>query len=837
MSEMAQALAAPLFLESGGFSSRLTIINELNFATPAQVILRELDGRQICVENVELPAHSRLELEVAEILEHAGSASPAGSVEVLPDPSIVVTMAVAAQLSITGSGINAGQHLEEEFTSAAAGSVGEMGALRAAGGPYQGTPVVAIQNLTGSRQSATATCVSDQGATRDLRVVIQAHAVGLVEPCAAHTDPGQFDLADALAADPGAPRHGPFGVTVSGENGPPAIAAFGFSWRGTSGGPAMSSQNFIDSGLLRSGNIVFTGVPIGSIPGASGAVFTPELSLTNSGPVARKANVLFARTDPSGVNTSEVASIDIEPRTSVTVPLPALPGEPDLRDSFLIRSDGAPGDMAAELASVASPGATIVEQIGKDQETLENGGAHPWNISNGQEAILLLFNHSASAKYFNVKIGNGAVLWQDAWQLMPMETRAIRIRDLIDGQVADHLGERLPRSLSSGELSWFTPNPSEGKGRLLEIDPVSGDIASNRTLARSFSCGYNFVICGAYLETGAITFPYGAASSPSYLGAVVPDICLAFDPTACSGQSYGQGGSGYTYNWYSNAPSIANVYGSASAPTAEFWGSAVGAGSATGQVQSQYCSKSGGGELTVTPTVNIQVAPGFVSMAGNGLVVMGASGLTSTAVSAKGNPSGGTVSWTAGPRLRISGTNSVNATVAGTAPSTSAGDTYASVAYSLSGQAASASQRFTVLNPTILKAASFPGGSKYTTSYQNGSLKGYYTSITYYVYDQMSPANIIALPGLAFTEVLTTLSNPYGADFTPADGNPRTVSSDASGAMMDALYAYATLPGLPTGFTASRSQSLSANGYPFSPAQQQSYTATGASIATQELHR
>ena len=71
----------------------------------------------------------------------------------------------------------------------------------------------------------------------------------------------------------------------------------------------------------------------------------------------------------------------------------------------------------------------------------------------------------------------------------------------------------------------------------------------------------------------------------------------------------------------------------------------------------------------------------------------------------------------------------------------------------------------------------------------------------------------------------TTVTNrncPPGVVFTPPDNTPTTVHSDATGKMIDDLSASAP-DGLPQGFAASRSQSLTANGFSFKPTQQQSY--------------
>jgi hypothetical protein len=61
-----------------------------------------------------------------------------------------------------------------------------------------------------------------------------------------------------------------------------------------------------------------------------------------------------------------------------------------------------------------------------------------------------------------------------------------------------------------------------------------------------------------------------------------------------------------------------------------------------------------------------------------------------------------------------------------------------------------------------------------------------------------------------------------------------TIYSNSIGQMPDLLYAYAA-GGSPKNFSASRNQSLTANGFGFTPTQQQSYTQTYATVSVQSV--
>ena len=244
-----------------------------------------------------------------------------------------------------------------------------------------------------------------------------------------------------------------------------------------------------------------------------------------------------------------------------------------------------------------------MEQIGRDQQTLYNGGGHPWDLSGGQDAVLLLFNHSAIAKYFDVKIGNGGVLWQQPYLLAPMETRAISIRDLIAGQIKDQDGKLLPKGLELGEIGWFNVHPAEGKGRLMQIDPASQTVAANTRVARNFSCSYVYVLCGGSINPYSVTINVGQSSGTLE---AVPAVCLSATPSRCYGQASSYGGLGFTYAWGVNGP--AEVNGSYTQSTATIQSTGAGTGYvncsitlAVGDTVSVTISGSGFGS---SPSVN-----------------------------------------------------------------------------------------------------------------------------------------------------------------------------------------------------------------------------------------
>ncbi len=74
------------------------------------------------------------------------------------------------------------------------------------------------------------------------------------------------------------------------------------------------------------------------------------------------------------------------------------------------------------------------------------------------------------------------------------------------------------------------------------------------------------------MDTATATFPVGGTGT---LGAIHAQTCTAYDPNACSGQSYGTG-EGYSYSWSSNNANIAAISGSSTNPSATFLGKSGG---------------------------------------------------------------------------------------------------------------------------------------------------------------------------------------------------------------------------------------------------------------------
>jgi hypothetical protein len=96
------------------------------------------------------------------------------------------------------------------------------------------------------------------------------------------------------------------------------------------------------------------------------------------------------------------------PKQSRELVLDGLQGEPDLQNSFIVYSDGAPGALMAKLVSTSDSQLHEVELQAKDASDTLNAGNHPWTVNGTTESTLLLFNHSSTKENFDVSIFEGA---------------------------------------------------------------------------------------------------------------------------------------------------------------------------------------------------------------------------------------------------------------------------------------------------------------------------------------------------------------------------------------------------------------------------------------------
>jgi hypothetical protein len=580
---MPVSLVVPLFLQGNQFSSTLTLVNNSTANTYADVTLRALDGSTIALLRVKFAPHSQQQVDIGELLNAKNSPATAGSILVMQS-SALAGPAIAATLSMTYLGSADPNYIDEEiFMPSMMGS----SVLQGVADRANGSPVIAISSLTGATQHVSVQCLGEHGASTTRQIELAAGETLITDACAGPDIHGS-DFQSALGQMDDA-THGPVGIRLTSDAMPGSFAAFALAPHRGNGDRYFSSVLFADPKTVNSANTVFTGVPVGAATLLPYGKYTPAISMTNFSVSEVHVHVTFAQTSGSTPQAQEVGSVTVPPGTSRELTLKGLEGDPDMQNSFILDSDGAPGALMAKFVSTSDTQLHEVELQAKDASDMDNAGNHPWSIAQSTESTLLLFNHSGTAQNFDVSIFSHGATWQKTYKLAPMQTKAVSIRELIENRVKDDSGNVLPKDAQSGEINWMDAVTGKGSGRMLESD-------KSAAMARNFSCGWSGLLCGLEFYQYLSDLGFGQTGE---FGDMLPITCTSGEPQYCSGQQTGTGGS-FTYSWTSGTPSVASVYGDSTLADVSLLGNSLGTSQVHGRVQSQYCFVGGGGPVAVS---------------------------------------------------------------------------------------------------------------------------------------------------------------------------------------------------------------------------------------------
>jgi hypothetical protein len=553
---------------------------------------------------VEFTAHSQRTVEVQTLLMSAVSPATTGSITVMQSPEFDGTMVILGQLLMTNRASKRPIYIDEEIAMPSAqGSQ----ILRAVADSGEGSPLVAITNLSESGQHVAIQCLAAKGKNFSKSVDLLAGETLLTEACSERTIHGavieSFSSTDSQGPD------GPIGVSLTTDGMAGSFAAFGLVRHEEGNNQFLSNITFTDPKMLRSPTTIFAGVPVGPASLLSEGNYVPELSLANFSTKELQVHVQYSQTAGTAPTSKELAALTIAAGASKKITFDNLQGDPQLQNSFLVTSNGAPGDVLAKLVSRNDFAPSPVELLGKDAQDTNNGGSNPWSIEQGAESTLLFFNHDQAPQIFNVLIASAdGSQWDKDFKLAPMETMAISIGDIIQKQVKDDKGKTLPAKAVSGQISWWTVGTASGPGtgRLLQSNRASG-------MARSFACGCPYILCGMNFFNYVTDLLLNTSSTP--LDQMIPIICL-YQVGDCTGtESSNSSSQALKYNWSSSNGATLQISGPSTNSSVGGYGASVGTGTMTGTVSATYygpimtCRFSGGGPTNVNPAVTFSGTP------------------------------------------------------------------------------------------------------------------------------------------------------------------------------------------------------------------------------------
>jgi hypothetical protein len=593
---MPMMMVAPLFLEDGKFTSRVSLVNASSEVTYATVFVRSLGGETLLQKRVLLGPNSTAHIALRELLDEAKSSETRGSIIVEQSPDLN-GMAVLAQLSITHQSAHT-SYLDEEL--AMPDPTMDSPILRAVGRGKEKSVLVAISSLSQYSQEIRTDCLSSNAETTSATVTLAPNSTVLIDACKRGTRTSVTSFAnqgvnaDEFVDDGEAGQSGTeaVGIQLVSNAGPGQFAAFGISRRRATGDVVLAALPFSDPKLAASSSTVFAGVPTGYADLLAGGSYKPYVAVANFSLHPAHVTVQFSSTSGAtgATSTSKVIASEIlvQAREATTVSLADLQGDPGLRNSFIVSSDAAPGDVAVSMASNAGDGEGEVELLGKDSAQSENMGAHPWSIAGGNESTLLLFNHTDQKQNTVVTVFSNKSLRRERMKLGPFETIALSISDVIRNNISDDQREILGTDPVEGEIQWTMGQDKTITGRLL----VSNKIAS---MARNFSCQSYNVLCSNTITPASTTVHVGANTGFS----LTPSSCIAYTIGACTGSPGGSVSPLFEWNWGGGLnASCGNSYSCTLTATA------AGSTTVTGTAYTTWCNKPATASVTVKPTIS-----------------------------------------------------------------------------------------------------------------------------------------------------------------------------------------------------------------------------------------
>lgn len=554
-------LSAPLFIEDGAVTTSITVVSLVNQAVAITVSGYEPGGASLGSSAIPLEPHGEREIKIADLLRTWKSGARTGSIRITQDAK-VEGLAVEAHLSINGTANGRAVRLVEVFERPAAGR------LQAVASGVAGNPAIALWNIGTAAQTVTVRCLAETGVGGSAETTLEAGRMAVVAACG-----GEMPAAaGAIFSASGGGAGQAFGVSISGSGAPGSLAAYGIAQRG--GRPV--AMTFRDAAEQRSGDSIFTGVPVGATGLVPGSSFAPEIAVANFGGGAANVSVTYA----SGTAAAAaVARVSVPAGSSRTLRLPALGGDPELRNSFVVASDAPAGAIATAMTSDGGAAAgPLVSWAGTDPKRDTNGGAGRWSVANGDATTLALFNPANAPAQASVHISAMGVLWAKSYTLAPMETRAVNVGELIANGEMDIRGRRIPTDATEGEIAWFTPNSGEGMGRLAVTNAAAATFASP-------DYQIYFVLCSVALDPYVLSFDWEDTAD---YGPLIPEFCTAISAYACSGTASGPGAA--SYSWASLNQSVATISGPTTNASAQVYGAGPGQAPMECQVDTKTCS-------------------------------------------------------------------------------------------------------------------------------------------------------------------------------------------------------------------------------------------------------
>jgi hypothetical protein len=406
----------------------------------------------------------------------------------------------------------------------------------------------------------------------------------------------------------------------------------------------------------------------------------------------------------------------------------------------------------------------VLDPIAQQSST----GTYPWSIEGDSSTVIYIKNVTSRVQKFFLQLNfagseqvpEGGIYQPRPRTIEPGQTIAFDIRNLRDNQIPDDQGRLIPKDAKQGQVHWSVRGPENRVliGRAEQVDASQG---LNSTYSSQVCCPDTYV--SSRMAPPSAT---GIINSTQQFTAYVKY-------QDCFGNLYENSVNG---PFVSTNTSIATVNSTTGLATARSPGvtniqvtttDSIWTEDANGDCQLSSFTHTISATYTVKPAVTIS---------GLNKVPLDSSGdsrvTKSIQLTATGNPSGGTFSWSKNStKVTLSNTTSATVTVTSAVASDFRNDVTITVTYTVNNQSTTASQDITVVKPTSLTQTSStpnptghtcdpsaPSNSCATSNFTgNGIYSSYLTTITYDVMDQFTPAQVITGFTLFISESYTPL--------------------------------------------------------------------------------
>jgi hypothetical protein len=333
------------------------------------------------------------------------------------------------------------------------------------------------------------------------------------------------------------------------------------------------------------------------------------LSLANFSDIPLKYSVQLADTVTSPVKDTDgnshpplvnvLHSGTIPPHQTDEYVFSGQEAQNGLLHSVVVTTAAKPGTYQAKLVSRSTGILYQVELLAKETREMNNAGVHPFTLKEDSQSHIILFNHSKNDAKAGIFINSGpATVWASEIVLAPLETREVSINQLQKDQIPDDHGNRIPVTAREGVADWRTPDSGQVTGRLMVT-------SHDKAMARNFSCGTSYSVCGLSLATFS---NYLAVGGDEQLYEADAYYCTVNPLDYCSHTGNQTNGTVY-YAWSVGATNIIALSSpsQASVKSPMLTGVSAGTGYANVTASAGSCQTSGGGDPAVvkTPTYAI----------------------------------------------------------------------------------------------------------------------------------------------------------------------------------------------------------------------------------------